>query len=52
MRIKLDENLPAGLVEALAKLGHDVDSVPQREESALSSEDSWKSLTCVRISLQ
>jgi hypothetical protein len=30
MRIKLDENLPAGLVvEASVKLEHDVDSVPQ-----------------------
>jgi len=29
MKIKLDENLPAGLVEVFAKLGHDVDSVPQ-----------------------
>jgi predicted nuclease of predicted toxin-antitoxin system len=29
MKIKLDENLPAGLVESLADLGHDVDSVPQ-----------------------
>jgi len=29
MRIKLDENLPAVLIETLAKLGHDVDSVPQ-----------------------
>lgn len=29
MRIKLDENLPVGLVEELSRLGHDVDSVPQ-----------------------
>lgn len=29
MKIKLDENLPAQLIEGLAKLGHDVDSVPQ-----------------------
>lgn len=27
MRIKLDENLPEGLVEILASLGHDVDNV-------------------------
>lgn len=27
MNIKLDENLPASLVGALAKLGHDVDTV-------------------------
>ena len=29
MRIKLDENLPASLVEELAALGHDADTVPQ-----------------------
>jgi hypothetical protein len=29
MRIKLDENIPVGLVTALADLGHDVDSIPQ-----------------------
>jgi predicted nuclease of predicted toxin-antitoxin system len=28
MKIKLDENLPARLIDGLAKLGHDVDSVP------------------------
>jgi predicted nuclease of predicted toxin-antitoxin system len=28
VRIKLDENLPAGLVPLLAALGHDVDTVP------------------------
>jgi predicted nuclease of predicted toxin-antitoxin system len=28
MKIKLDENLPARLIEGLAELGHDVDSVP------------------------
>lgn len=29
MKIKLDENLPARLIEGLIKFGHDVDSVPQ-----------------------
>ncbi|WP_437929069.1 DUF5615 family PIN-like protein [Sorangium sp. So ce291] len=29
MRIKLDENLPTSLVEALVQLGHDADSVQQ-----------------------
>jgi predicted nuclease of predicted toxin-antitoxin system len=29
MKIKLDENLPGGLIEVLTQLGHDVDSVPQ-----------------------
>ena len=28
MRIKLDENLPAGLVPILTALGHEVDTVP------------------------
>ena len=28
MRIKLDENLPAGLVPLLGALGHEVDTVP------------------------
>jgi len=28
VRIKLDENLPAGLVPLLTALGHDVDTVP------------------------
>ena len=27
MRIKLDENLPAGITGVLANLGHDVDTV-------------------------
>ncbi len=27
MKVKLDENLPASLIEELAALGHDVDSV-------------------------
>lgn len=30
MRIKLDENLPTSLVEALVQLGHDVDSVQRK----------------------
>ena len=29
MKLKLDENLPTSLVEELALLGHDADSVPQ-----------------------
>jgi predicted nuclease of predicted toxin-antitoxin system len=29
MKIKLDENLPVGLIGILAELGHDVDSVPR-----------------------
>src|SRR5262245_50151176 len=29
MKVKLDENLPASLIDDLAALGHDADSVPQ-----------------------
>ncbi len=28
MKVKLDENLPVGLVETVTALGHDVDTVP------------------------
>ena len=28
MKIKLDENLPTGLVDVLSALGHEVDTVP------------------------
>jgi hypothetical protein len=31
MKIKLDENMPAGLVSAIAELGHDVDTVPSED---------------------
>lgn len=41
MRIKLDENLPAGLIEVLAKLGHDVDSVPQEALSGQPDANVW-----------
>jgi predicted nuclease of predicted toxin-antitoxin system len=41
MKIKLDENLPAALIEALAKLGHDVDSVPQEALTGQSDEKVW-----------
>jgi len=30
MNIKLDENMPAALVDALQALGHDADTVPQQ----------------------
>jgi predicted nuclease of predicted toxin-antitoxin system len=36
MKIKLDENLPTSLKDALSRLGHDVDTVP---EEALSGRD-------------
>jgi predicted nuclease of predicted toxin-antitoxin system len=41
MRIKLDENLPARLIEELTKLGHDVDSVPQEALSGQSDAKVW-----------
>jgi predicted nuclease of predicted toxin-antitoxin system len=37
MRIKLDENIPRRLVEPLASLGHDVDTV--EAEGLTGSED-------------
>ena len=33
MKIKLDEMLPAALVEILSSLGHDVETVPMEELS-------------------
>ncbi len=41
MRIKLDENLPASLVEELNRLGHDVDSVPAEGLTGKADEDVW-----------
>jgi predicted nuclease of predicted toxin-antitoxin system len=41
MKIKLDENLPACLIEGLDKLGHDVDSVPQEALSGQPDTKVW-----------
>jgi predicted nuclease of predicted toxin-antitoxin system len=41
VRIKLDENLPATLVEPLTALGHDVDTVPQEQLSGRQDADVW-----------
>jgi predicted nuclease of predicted toxin-antitoxin system len=41
MKIKLDENLPIGLVEPLAKLGHDVDTVPQESLAGQPDPKVW-----------
>lgn len=41
MRIKLDENLPASLIEALMRLGHDADSVHQEGLQGASDPDVW-----------
>lgn len=41
MRIKLDENLPTSLVEALVQLGHDADSVEQEGLQGSPDSDVW-----------
>ena len=41
MRIKLDENLPTSLVEALVQLGHDADSVQQEGLQGSHDPDIW-----------
>lgn len=41
MRIKLDENLPTSLVEALVQLGHDADSVQQEGLQGSPDPDVW-----------
>lgn len=42
MRIKLDENLPAGLVQLLATLGHDVDTVPAEDIAGEDDDVVWR----------
>lgn len=42
MRIKLDENLPAGLVPFLAALGHEVDTVPAEGIDGEDDEVVWR----------
>jgi predicted nuclease of predicted toxin-antitoxin system len=41
MRIKLDENLPYGLVVELSALGHDVDTVPQEGLTGQADDAVW-----------
>jgi hypothetical protein len=41
MRIKLDENLPTGIVDALAELGHHVDTVPQEALTGHTDAKVW-----------
>lgn len=41
MKVKLDENLPAALVDALGKLGHDVDTVPQQRLAGHPDSTIW-----------
>ena len=42
MRIKLDENIPASLVDILANLGHEVDSVPEEGLGGFADPDVWR----------
>lgn len=41
MKLKLDENLPSGLLSALQALGHDVDSVPSEQLSGHEDASVW-----------
>jgi predicted nuclease of predicted toxin-antitoxin system len=41
MRVKLGENLPARLADALAALGHDVDTVPNEGLQGNADPDIW-----------
>jgi predicted nuclease of predicted toxin-antitoxin system len=41
MRIKLDENIPAGVAEFLGQSGHDVETVPEEGLSGRSDNDVW-----------
>jgi predicted nuclease of predicted toxin-antitoxin system len=41
MRIKLDENLPAGLAHALGALGHDVETVPGERLRGVPDSEVW-----------
>jgi len=41
MKVKLDENLPARLVELLEALGHEVDTVPSEKLTGKPDRDVW-----------
>ncbi len=41
MRLKLDENIPVDLVDALCALGHDVDTVPQERLTGAADIEVW-----------
>jgi predicted nuclease of predicted toxin-antitoxin system len=41
MKIKLDENLPVALMQALRALGHDVDTVPEEHLSGEPDTSIW-----------
>lgn len=42
MKIKLDENLPTGLVGILTAVGHDVDTVPEEHLAGKPDSDVWQ----------
>ena len=42
MRIKLDENIPARLIQTLTALGHEVDSVPDEGLGGSIDPDIWR----------
>jgi len=42
MRIKLDENLPAVLVDVLAEYGHDADTSPREGLAGRPDEEVWQ----------
>ena len=42
MKIKLDENLPSRLINILAEMGHDVDSVPMEMLEGHVDSQIWK----------
>ena len=42
MRLKLDENLPAALVDRLSRLGHDVHTVPSEHLTGHPDRDVWE----------
>jgi len=41
MKIKLDENMPARLVEVLAQLEHETETTPQEELTGQKDQDIW-----------
>lgn len=42
MKIKLDENMPAGLATVLAESGHDVDTVPLENLAGADDDTVWR----------
>ena len=48
MKVKLDENLPADLVEVLVRLGHEADTVPQEGMKGYDDDRLWPVILDVR----